>query len=150
MNVRILLVMMMLGGLPASAGGSIADLGWMEGTWSSEIEGTQMTEVWTSPAGGLMLGLHRDVGDKRVSFEFLRIVERDGELTYVAQPGGGSPTGFIAIENVPGKVVFENPQHDFPQRIIYWQAEASLCARIEGPMNGEEVSMEWCWEKEKE
>ena len=42
-------------------------LAWMAGTWVGEQDGTRMEELWMKPAGGLMLGLHRDVsasGDK--------------------------------------------------------------------------------------
>jgi hypothetical protein len=34
------------------------------------------------------------------------------------------------------EVVFENPAHDFPQRIRYRASGAALQARIEGTMNG--------------
>ena len=43
------------------------------------------------------------------------------------------------------RVVFENPTHDFPQRIIYWKDGADLRARIEGTQNGKEGSQEWRW-----
>ena len=43
------------------------------------------------------------------------------------------------------RVVFENPVHDFPQRIIYWKDGADLRARIEGTQKGKEGSMEWRW-----
>ena len=42
-------------------------------------------------------------------------------------------------------VVFENPTHDFPQRIIYWKDGNDLRARIEGTMNGKTGSEEWRW-----
>jgi hypothetical protein len=43
------------------------------------------------------------------------------------------------------RVVFENPAHDFPQRVIYWKDGNDLCARIEGTMNGKAESEEWKW-----
>ena len=54
-----------------------------------------------------------------VAFEYLRIVERDGGLVYVAQPGGRSPTEFVLTKIDGSRAVFENPRHDFPQRIVY-------------------------------
>ena len=41
--------------------------------------------------GGAMLGVSRTVNKKgkTVAFEYLRIVERDGGLVYVAQPAAG-------------------------------------------------------------
>ena len=42
------------------------------------------------------------------------------------------------------RVVFENPEHDFPQRILYWlDDDDMLHARIEGTEGGETHSMEW-------
>ena len=44
------------------------------------------------------------------------------------------------------RVVFENRQHDFPQRILYWlDPGGALHARIEGPQGGKTVSEEWVW-----
>ena len=43
-------------------------------------------------------------------------------------------------------MVFENLQHDFPQRILYWlDAAGAMHARIEGPQAGKTVSEEWVW-----
>ena len=82
-----------------------------------------MSLEWTqrnSPAGGAMLGLSRTVSrGKMVAFEYLRIVEREWGLEYVAQPGGRPPTQFVLTELGKTRAVFENPRHDFPQRIVY-------------------------------
>ncbi len=52
----------------------------------------------------------------------------------------------MALED--GKVVFENPEHDFPQRIIYERGdEGSLGARIEGIQNGKASSSKWTWQR---
>ena len=46
------------------------------------------------------------------------------------------------------RAVFENRQHDFPQRILYWlDASGAMHARIEGPQGGKTVSEEWVWRK---
>jgi hypothetical protein len=34
------------------------------------------------------------------------------------------------------ELVFENPSHDFPQRVIYRKVPDGLLARIEGVING--------------
>ncbi len=67
-----------------------------------------------------MLGVSRTVkGDRMVAFEYLRIVEREGGLVYVAQPGGKGPTEFVLTELDGQRAVFVNPRHDYPQRIVY-------------------------------
>jgi hypothetical protein len=54
-----------------------------------------------------------------VGFEFLRIVERDGGLVYVAQPEGRPPTDFTLTALTAESATFENPAHDFPKVIRY-------------------------------
>ena len=135
---------------PAPPSGSIADLAWLEGHWVGTDGAQQMEEIWTSPAGGTLVGLHKDVttkdGRTRTWFEFQRIEAKDGAIAYVAQPGGQPPTRFTLVESGAKRVVFANPQHDFPQRILYWLDDAgALHARIEGPRDGKTVGEEWTW-----
>jgi hypothetical protein len=56
---------------------------------------------------------------------------------YDAHPSGQRRTEFRAVGVSGDSVVFQNPQHDFPQRIIYKKVGAdSLIARIEGDRAG--------------
>lgn len=127
--------------------GSLADLSFLHGAWAGEERGLAMEEFWTGPAGGSLLGLHRDVARGRtVSWEFLRIEEKDGAITYWASPRGASPTPFRLVESGGNRAVFENREHDFPQRILYWlDTEGRLHARVEGPADAKEKAMEWVW-----
>lgn len=78
-----------------------------------------------------MLATSRTVSRERMSaFEFLRIVERDGGLVYIAQPNGAPPTEFVLSELVGKKAVFENPRHDYPNKIVYELTDAGLTATI--------------------
>jgi hypothetical protein len=110
-----------------------------------------MEEIWTSPAGDALVGLHKDVSTRggaarMVSFEFLRFERGADGIAYVAQPGGQPPTRFALVEHRPRRVVFANPSHDFPQRILYWLDDAgALHARVEGPRDGRTVGQEWTW-----
>jgi hypothetical protein len=128
----------------------ISELAWMAGNWSGTKDGVASEEHWTSPAGGGLVGMHKDVRDGRmVGFEFLRVaVDPAGKVCYFASPGGAPPTPFCAVEIGDRRVVFENRQHDFPQRILYWLDDTGkLHARIEGPLRGEEATEEWVWSR---
>ncbi|MEO8219040.1 MAG: DUF6265 family protein [Acidobacteriota bacterium] len=135
--------------LSIPAGAVAADLpGWMAGAWGGEVGGVAMEEHWTSGGGSLMVGMHRDLrAEGKASFEFLRIEKKDGTLVYLSMPSGRPATPFPLKTISPQKVVFENPQHDFPQRILYWRDGARLCARIEGTIKGEVEGEQWCWSK---
>ena len=119
---------------------------WMTGTWTATVDGVRMEEHWTDAGGNLMLGLHRDIRPNgKVFFEFLRIEKRDGKLAYVAQPGGRPATVFPLQRAEASRITFENRQHDFPQRVIYWRDGTRLCARVEGSIDGKEQAEQWCW-----
>ncbi len=128
-----------------------ASLSWMTGSWAGTQGGTEMEEVWTAPKGGSMLGLHRDVsGGRTVSFEFLRIDASKDGLTYWGSPQGRPATPFRMIESTKDRVVFENAEHDFPTRILYWLGgDGALHARIEGTLQGQPASEEWTWRRAK-
>ena len=80
-----------------------------------------------------MLGVGRTiVGDKTVGFEFLRIEQRVDGIYYVASPNGGPTTDFKMTRLIGQEVVFENPEHDFPKRIIYRKkSDGSLVASVD-------------------
>ena len=81
-----------------------------------------------------MLAVSRTIKDDRLAaFEFLRIVERDGGLVYIAQPNGRPPTEFVLTVMTADSATFENPAHDFPKMIRYTRrADGSLEARVSG------------------
>lgn len=114
---------------PARA--TISDVAWLAHTWVGDGK-VVVEERWTPPAGGAMLAVSRTVkGDRMVAFEFLRIVERDGGLVYVAQPNGRPPTEFVLTEVSKQEATFENPAHDFPKMIRYrLRPDGMLEARV--------------------
>jgi hypothetical protein len=130
---------------------SLDAMAWMEGRWTGVTGELHMEEHWTSPAGNALIGMHKDVkAGKMVMFEFLRIEAREDGVYYVASPYGRPPTPFKLIEHADRRLVFENAENDFPQRILYWStAPGELWARIEGTVGGKEKSMEWRWERAK-
>jgi hypothetical protein len=137
---------------PSTSGGaasaSIDDLAWMAGLWTAESDGVRMEEYWMPPRGGLMLGLHRDVpASGQPFFEYLRIETQAEGIVYQASPGGQPPTPFRLTELGDRRAVFSNPDHDFPQRILYWIEGDVLHARIEGEMPGGVRGSEWVYRR---
>lgn len=124
----------------SSAQMKLADLKWLAGCWESrdDAKHSLLGEQWTQPAGGMMLGMGRTVKDgKAVDFEFMRIEQRGDGLVFIARPRANKDdTEFAAIKMSGTEIVFENPQHDFPQRVIYRLDKTTLRARIEGTRAG--------------
>lgn len=129
-------------GAPAA---TIDDLAWIAGCWAIEGAEAGTGELWSAPAGGIMLGTNRAVRDGRaVAHEFLQIREVEGgSLEYVAAPEGQSETRFALVDLTAEEVTFENPSNDFPRRIIYRLEDTDrLVARIEGTSDGEAVGLD--------
>lgn len=132
--------------LSSPARADLSSLAWMAGCWTVDGEQPGSVEQWTMPAGGSMLGMSRTVRDgKTVFFEFLRIVEEeDGWSGLIASPAGQETARFKMIDLDTQQVVFENPHHDFPQRIMYrLTADGKLLGRIDGNVDGSPRTVEF-------
>jgi hypothetical protein len=123
---------------PVAAHG-VADLAWLAGCWASEGGEPGSEEHWLAPAGGTLLGVSRTVkGGKTVAWEYLQIRQTaDGHVDFVANPSGQAQTAFRLVSLDGTAAVFENPGHDFPQRVLYRVEGDLLRARIEGTVGGE-------------
>jgi len=132
--------------LPADASEpSLATLSWLSGCWAS-VDGEQGSgEHWTNPAGESMLGVSRTVRDgKTVAFEFMRIAKDGNRILFVASPSGQQTATFVLSSQSSEAVVFTNPKHDFPQKVMYRKKSPDmLIGRIEGTVNGEKRSVEF-------
>ena len=122
-----------------AADGDLEKLAWLSGCWKSQSADMGSGEQWTGIAGGTMLGISRTVKQGRtVEFEFMQLrYLPDRTLSFVAQPSGQSATVFPLLRISDKEAMFENPQHDFPQRVVYARdGETRLLARIEGLRRG--------------
>jgi hypothetical protein len=105
---------------------------WLAGYWLSCEGGRQVSETWSGAGSGVLLGAGltrtaRGVAD----FEFMRIAPHEGGYAFFGSPRGRPAVAFKLVSIGPDRVVFENPAHDFPQRITYERAGDALTARVE-------------------
>ena len=140
MNRGFFLIIFLAAAISGAGQQKLSDLSWLSGCWEmkNESRGLQITEMWMKPAGGIMIGAGRTIRNgKAVDHEFLRIVEETAGVFYVAKPTANKEeTKFKLTKASAGELVFENPAHDFPQRIIYKLNGNRLNARTEGIANG--------------
>ena len=116
----------------ATPAARLDDLGWLAGDWASEAGERWTEESWSPPRGGMMIG-HSRSGRGAVlrEFEFLRIAAgADGTPAYIAQPQGGAAVAFALVRHDGTSATFENPAHDYPQRIHYVRDGEVLTATI--------------------
>ena len=127
--------------LPAAAQGSMRAQppAWLAGCWERRSANRVVEEQWLAPRGGMMLGMGRTTrGDSVVEFEHTRIYARGDTLIFAATPSGQAPAEFRTHGPTGDEVRFENPTHDFPQRVIYRRGRGdSLFARVEGTRSGQ-------------
>lgn len=124
---------MFLAALPMlAAAPEVASLEWMSGCWVMERNGLKVEEHWSKPAGEVMLGYSRTVRPGRPTFfEQLRIEVKDGVISYIPIVGKQGPIVFAMKSSAANEVVFENPAHDYPQRIAYARSGDEMKARTE-------------------
>lgn len=102
--------------------------------------------MWMKPDGGAVLGVSRTIKDNKVVVtEFFSVSETaDTIILNVQLRLAEKTTPFRAKEITESSVTFENPEHDYPQRIIYRkQADGSLLGRIEGTQNGKTRAIDY-------
>lgn len=116
-------------------------LAWLEGTWNriNAKSGRTGNERWTRISGTELHGLGLTMkGTDTVSIEKLKLVIKDENIFYVADvPENKGPVYFRITEITETSFSCENPEHDFPKKIIYQKDEKKLKATISG--NGRSI-----------
>ena len=131
MRVRTLLAVAMLAlSAPAWPAAPDAPLDWLAGSWRSDsADGRWATERWELVPDGTMSGTGSSgKGATKGSSEVMRISLHENAAVFTASPNGAPPVDFHEIERGSQSITFENPKHDYPQRIRYWREGETLAA----------------------
>ena len=96
-----------------------------------------------------MLATNRTVNGDKGFFEFLRIQQKGDSLSYYASPAGRPAVEFRLKELAANRVVFENLDNPFPQRVIYERKVDTLHVKIEGEAEGKIRETSWQWKLSK-
>lgn len=121
---------------------SFKKLAFVIGQWEMKTSKGRIIEIWTkNPDNNLSGGSYRinAKGDSLLT-ETL-VIKNIGKDTFYCSSVTGQNAGgevcFKLISKDNNTYVFENKEHDFPQRIIYQnQGKNNLLAWIEGELNG--------------
>ncbi len=149
--VRILFILSLLVNAPTEQ--DSASLGALEGVWRMKTSKGYLYEEWTLQGSGLKGKSYRLNGTDSVVLERLRIVTRSDGTFYESLVTGqnqGQVVGFRLVKSTGSSFVFENPQHDYPQRILYtFITSDSVVARIEGEKDGKIRGSDYNYKKSK-
>ena len=128
----------------------IGQVAWLSGCWTQQTGQAMVEEHWTPPRGGTMLSVGRTTrADKLVEYEFVVLREQDSRLAYEAHPSGQPVATFLSIQVGEDVVVFEDPAHDFPQRVGYRKSGPdALDAWIEGTVRGQQRRVDFRYRRQ--
>ena len=125
-------------------------LSWIAGDWESKTVHETIEEHWTLPVDDSMIGMSRTVqGQTTRAFEFIRLIQRDGEIYYVASPNARKVAEFKLIELDAQHAVFQGGD-EHVQRVIYRRnGPDGLSARIEGTADGKPFAEDYNYTRQR-
>jgi len=117
------------------------------GKWKMETDKAEIYEEWSVANETELIGKSFSINNgEEVVSEILYLKKFGEQWAYVAVPDGQNMTLFAIVEYTQKQFIFENLEHDFPQRISYeFHKDGKLTAAIEGPMNGENKRKEFSY-----
>jgi Domain of unknown function (DUF6265) len=107
-----------------TGGDGIKPFLWLEGTWSMpRPKGGYRLEIWEKKNAEKLAGKGLKVLENdTIVLEAIELYHRDDQFWYVPivpDQNNSLPVPFKLVASKDNRFVFENPEHDFPQRIIY-------------------------------
>ncbi len=125
---------------------------WLLGTWVNDFTPEFSQESWKRENDSTFRAFSfTTVNQDTVFAETMALQQRRGNLFLtVSEASNKNPITFGLVSSEDGAFVFENKDHDFPQRIVYTNpVPDSLHAWIEGPLEGEMKTLHFYFSKEK-
>ncbi len=119
---------------------AIQGMDWMAGTWSGAMWGGTFTAYYTTPEGGKLLShsaLHRE--GKQAFYEFELFEIRGQHVVLQPFPRGKQVTPLTLASHDPKNRIatFENPDKDYPTRIVYQRvSDDTLVITLTDPHGG--------------
>lgn len=133
----------------------LAGMNWLIGKWENNSPDGYSTEIWEQKNDSVYSGTSYFVipsGDT-VSSETISLQQNAENVYYiptVKNQNDGQPVKFTLTSATDTMLVFENPEHDFPNKITYTRInQDSVVAQISGTMDGKANSMLFPFKKVK-
>ena len=116
---------------------------WLIGTWENRTSRGSTFETWIVLNDSAFYGKSYALrGQDTAVFETIRMIQKEDQILYIPtipDQNEGKPVTFTSIYLSGNKLIFEAPEHDFPQVISYTRVSADeMVAEISGLLNGEQ------------
>ncbi|MFD2602059.1 DUF6265 family protein [Flavobacterium suzhouense] len=132
---------------------NIEKANWFLGEWANTSNEGELTERWKKENDSVFHGESYFVKENKdtVFAEHVKLWEANGKLTYtvtVPNQNNGEAVDFEMTSSTTNQIVFENPKHDFPNKITYNKVgNDSLVAEISGIQKGKPASEKFAMKK---
>lgn len=123
------LLVLALPGIAVAEGActNLEQVAFLLGGWQSETQGTRFLEQWSRDDAGFRGAAQAIRDGERIQQEAMTLRVVAGRLIYAADPElDGSFVEFMGVRCDPGEAVFENADHDFPQRLHYRLGDSGI------------------------
>jgi hypothetical protein len=147
---KITLILLLLAIVSCKNSGSnekdkIKKIDWLLGKWENNVDGGILSENWKRLNDSTFQAESFFIKDKdTLHFESITLQQKGEELFYNATVKGQNDdksVPFNLTSETDKKLVFENPKHDYPQKITYTLINKdSLVAEISGIQQGKPSS----------
>ena len=98
---------------------------WLLGKWENKSDDGHLLEIWKKANDSLFLGESYFIKEKdTLHSEKIELKQKGEDLLYIATVKGQNndkPITFKHNTEIVKQLVFENPTHDYPKKIIYSQ-----------------------------
>lgn len=129
-------------------------MNWLLGNWENEMPEGVLTETWTKDNDSTFSGTTYFIMNKKdtVHSETIILKQVNDELVYrptVKGQNNDEPVDFKLSSESENSFSFENPKHDYPQKIVYKKVnETNLVATISGMQQGKQSSESYPMKKQ--
>lgn len=124
----------------------LEQMNWLIGQWENKTPEGRLTETWTKDNDSTFSGQAYFIVKEKdtVHSESIVLTQVDEDLIYrptVKGQNNEKPVDFKLTTDVANSFAFENPKHDYPQKITYKKVnEKALVATISGLQQGKQSS----------
>ena len=125
---------------------AVKSLSFLSGCWTTPKGITpEIRECYTAPYAGTMQSSSQTVENGRTTHvEFISIRDIDGTVIYAPILNGKSLSTFRLSKIEGQSAVFDNPQNDFPKRILYRRnGDNTLTITLEGTSPNDPGNQTW-------
>ena len=122
------------------------------GTWQMKTAKGYSCERWVKTNSNQLNGVAFDVAAKDTTvLERVTLLNKAGIISYnVTGAKSGDKTSFKLTSTKNGQFVFEDPKHDFPQRVVYHFVKPdSIHAWVDGKYKGKYEKVDYYYKRVK-